>query len=105
MGRVAFSPDGLELYYTLNDSWNSLEHGKIMRVKYANGAWGKPTVVNEQFISPTMSLDGSVLYFRRGNMRNVWQSSRAGLRPRLRSIRPGARKPFPLVALLPWRAN
>ncbi len=76
MGRVAFSRDGKEFYYTQNDSWNSLAHAKIMRVKYAGRTWGKSTVVNEQFISPTLSIDGSVLYFRKGNMRNVWQSNR-----------------------------
>lgn len=71
MGRVAFSPDGREFYYTQNDSWTSLERGKIMRVRYAGGRWSEPAVVNEKFISPTLSLDGRTLFFRKPNMKNV----------------------------------
>jgi hypothetical protein len=74
MGRVAFSHDGREFYFTANDSWNSLEHGAIEVVRYEKHGWGKPEVVNKQFISPTLSMDGNVLYFRRGNMHNVWLS-------------------------------
>jgi hypothetical protein len=76
MGRVAFSHDGREFYYTQGDSWNSLEHAKIKEVRFAQGRWEPPAVINEQFVSPTLSMDGNTLYFRRGNMQNVWQSTR-----------------------------
>lgn len=76
MGRVAFSSDGREFYYTQGDSWNSLEHAKIKMMAYDGHQWRAPVVVNEQFVSPTLSIDGSALYFRQGNMHNVWQSHR-----------------------------
>lgn len=76
MGRVAFSRDGKEFYYTQGDSWTSLEHAKIKLARYANGQWHKPAVLNEQFVSPTLSGDGNTLYFRKGNMNNVWLSRR-----------------------------
>jgi hypothetical protein len=78
MGRIAFSQDGKEFYYTQNDSWNSGEHSKIKTIRYADHHWSKPIVVNQQFITPTLSIDGNVMYMRKGNMHNVWQSRRAG---------------------------
>jgi hypothetical protein len=78
MGRVAFSKDGKEFYYTQDDSWESLDHSKIRAIRYTDHHWAKPVTVSEQFISPTLSIDGSVLYMRRGNMHNVWQASRSG---------------------------
>lgn len=76
MGRVAFSRDGKEFYYTQGDSWNSLEHAKIKVVRHTDGGWDKPAVLNQQFVSPTLSPDGNTLYFRKGNMNNVWRSRR-----------------------------
>lgn len=76
MGRVAFSRDGREFYYTQGDSWQSLEHAKIKRVRFANGNWDAPAVINEKFVSPTLSMDDLTLFFRHGNMRNLWQSRR-----------------------------
>jgi hypothetical protein len=82
MGRVAFSPDGRELYYTQSDSWKSGGHVGIKMIRYANHQWGKPVILNEGFLSPTFSLDGKTLYMRRAikgsSMKNVWQSQRAG---------------------------
>ena len=78
MGRVAFSKDGNEFYYTQDDSWNSLEHAQIKLIRFADHNWSKPIIVNQQFISPTFSMDGNVLYFRKGNMKNVWQSHLTG---------------------------
>jgi len=78
IGRVAFSKDGKEFYCTQDDSWESLEHARIKMIRYADHRWSKPIIVNEQFISPTLSIDNSVLYFRKGNMKNVWQSRRTG---------------------------
>jgi hypothetical protein len=77
MGRVAFSPNGREFYYTQGDSWESLERAKIKLVRFENGVWEKPVVINEKFVSPTLSMDAKTLYFRRGNMKNVWRSQRS----------------------------
>ena len=76
MGRVAFSQDGKEFYYTQNDSWDSGEHARIKVIRYTDHHWSKPVIVNQQFITPTLSIDGNTLYFRKGNMHNVWQSRR-----------------------------
>jgi hypothetical protein len=78
MGRVAFSKDGEQFYYTQNDSWKSLTNSRIKNIQYAHHHWGKPAIIAEQFISPTLSMDGNVLYMRKANMRNVWQSQKTG---------------------------
>jgi len=77
IGRVAFSRDGKEFYYAQNDSWESAAHAKLKMMRYADHQWGKSVVVGEQLLSPTLSIDGSVLYMRRGGMKNVWKASRA----------------------------
>lgn len=78
MGRIAFSKDGKEFYYTQNDSWESAQHARLKTIRYSDHRWSKPIIVTEQFISPALSIDGSVLYMRKGNMKNVWQSRRTG---------------------------
>ncbi len=82
MGRVAFSPDGTEFYYCQNDSWQSGDHAKMLMVRYKDGRWSKPGVLNEHFLSPTFSMDGKTLYMRRivkgGSMNNVWRSEKSG---------------------------
>lgn len=76
MGRVTFSADGREFFYTENDSWNSIAHARINVVRYGKHGWDKPAMVEQQFISPTLSPDGDVLYFRQANMHNVWLAHR-----------------------------
>src|SRR5580693_3275449 len=49
MDRIAFSPDGREIYYNQNDSWFNAEHAKIKGFKYAGNKWNGPTVLNEHF--------------------------------------------------------
>ncbi len=78
MGRVAFSHDGKEFYYTQNDSWESGAHAKLKMMRYADHRWGKPAIVAEQFLSPTLSMDGDTLFMRKGGMHNVWESRRTG---------------------------
>lgn len=79
LGRVAFSRDGKEFYYSQNNSWESSENAKMKMVRFADGHWGKPAVINSHFVTPTLSLDGQVLYMRKANnMNNVWQSRRTG---------------------------
>jgi len=78
MGRVAFSHDGKEFYFTQNDSWRSGDHAKLRVMRYADHRWSKPEVLAEQFLSPTLSMDDNTLYMRKGGMRNVWRSKRNG---------------------------
>jgi hypothetical protein len=76
MGRVAFSKDGKEFYYTLSTSW-SKGRTWLKTTKFDGHRWGKPKVIAEQFLSPTLSMDGGVLYMRKPGMKNVWQARRA----------------------------
>ena len=78
MGRVAFSKDGKEFYYAQNDSWESGAHAKLKMMRFVNGSWSKPTIVGEQLLSPTFSMDGKTLFMRQGGMRNLWKSTRDG---------------------------
>ena len=82
MGRVAFSADGKEFYYSESDSWQRGDHISMKMIRYANHQWGKPVVLNQHFLSPTLSLDGRALFMRRvapgSSMKNVWQSLRIG---------------------------
>jgi hypothetical protein len=82
MGRIAFSSDGKEIYFSLGDSWNSGENIKMKVIRYAEGRWGKPVTINEHFLTPTFSMDGNTLYMRKvvkgGSMKNVWRSERSG---------------------------
>jgi hypothetical protein len=78
MGRVAFSRDGKDFYYTQNDSWESGQHAQLRTMRYSGHQWGKPIVVAREFMSPTLSIDGTVLYMRKGGMHNVWLAHKAG---------------------------
>jgi hypothetical protein len=82
MGRVAFSRDGKEFYYTQSDSWETGEHNTMKMIRYANHRWNKPVVLNHKMLSPTLSLDGNTLYMRpvfdESSMRKVWESHRIG---------------------------
>jgi hypothetical protein len=76
MDRIAFSPDGREIYYNQNDSWFNADHAKIKCFKYAGQKWTGPTVLNEHFGIPTLSIDGNTLFFMGGKPNRVWQSKR-----------------------------
>ncbi|HTH48065.1 MAG TPA: hypothetical protein VMB21_11170 [Candidatus Limnocylindria bacterium] len=79
LGRVAFSPDGREFYYSQNDSWYSDKHARMKLIRHVDGKWNPAITLNEGFVSPTLSMDGAVLYLRRANgMKNVWQSRKVG---------------------------
>jgi hypothetical protein len=75
MGRVAFSQDGKEFYYTQSTSWTK-GSAWIKMVRYSGHNWGHPAVIAEQLMSPTLSIDGSMLYMRKGGMKNVWLEHR-----------------------------
>jgi hypothetical protein len=77
LGRIAFSRDGKEIYYSQNNSWNSGDYARIKMVRYANRHWSKPISLHDRFVTPTLSFDGTVMYMRKANnMNNVWQSHR-----------------------------
>jgi hypothetical protein len=76
MGRVAFSSDGQEFYYTQSDSWETDVHAKLLVRRYAGGKWSEPSIVGAGFMSPTFSMDDKTLFMRHGGMKNVWRAQR-----------------------------
>jgi hypothetical protein len=76
MDRIAFSPDGREIYYCQNDQWLNLEHAKIKCFKYADHKWNGPTVLNQNFYAPAFSMDGNTLFMSDKFTNRVWQSKR-----------------------------
>jgi hypothetical protein len=47
-------------------------------IRYVDLHWGKPAIIAEQLMSPTLSMEGKVLYMRKGGMHSVWESRKAG---------------------------
>jgi hypothetical protein len=74
--RIAFSPDGKEIYYCVNDSWFNNSNLKIMYFKYENGIWTGPTLLNAHYSAPTFSPDDQTLYFTGITDGIVWKSHR-----------------------------
>jgi hypothetical protein len=78
--RVAFSDDGTELYYPSNNTWFSGVNGKVRYMKFENGKWNGPFILNEHYYAPTFSVDNQTLYFLGGQGDGkhafVWQSHR-----------------------------
>jgi len=78
--RVAFSDDGTEFYYPSNNTWFSGVNGKVRYMKFENGKWNGPFVLNEHYYAPTFSADNQTLYFLGGQpdakYSLVWQSHR-----------------------------
>jgi len=80
MDRVAFSDDGKEFYYPTNTTWFDGKNAKVRYLKYENGKWNGPFVLNEHYYAPTFSVDGKTLYLLGGKGDGthalVWQSQR-----------------------------
>jgi len=78
--RVAFSDDGTEFYYPTNNTWFSGVNDKLRYMKFENGKWNGPFVLNEHYYAPTFSADNQTLYFLGGQPDAkhslVWQSHR-----------------------------
>jgi hypothetical protein len=56
MDRIAFSPDGKELYYQQSDAWYTVKHVKIKFFKYDGHKWNGPNVLNQHFGITTLSI-------------------------------------------------
>jgi hypothetical protein len=78
--RVAISPDGKEFYYSHNTTWFSGKNLEVKYLKYVNGKWNGPFVLNKHYYAPTFSPDGKTLYFIGGTNKSpgdvVWQAHR-----------------------------
>jgi hypothetical protein len=82
MGRVAFSDDGKEFYYATNINWSSNKDMRVRYLKYEQGKWNGPFVLNALYQAPTFSVDNKTLYLSGGKSDGkhsfVWQSKRTG---------------------------
>ncbi len=78
--RVAFSDDGTEFYFPTNNTWFSGVNSKIRYMKFQNGKWNGPFILNAHYYAPTFSVDNQTLYFLGGQGDGkhsfVWQSHR-----------------------------
>ena len=86
LGPLAFSPDGTECFFTVDDAWYTTQSLYVSR--YADGAWSPPTLAPfvagfdksaEAYFAP----DGNRLYFTaqaKGSLRrmDLWMVDRAG---------------------------
>jgi len=75
--RVAFSPDGKEIYYCTNTSWFQMKDLKVKYFKYDGKKWIGPQVLNAGFSAPTFSPDYKTLCFTGGGFGMVWRSHKA----------------------------
>ena len=78
---LVFSPDGKECYFTVSAAdWSSY---RIMMTRVENGAWTPPKTApfsNDYSLSPSLSPDGTRLYFssnrRTDGKQAIWQCRR-----------------------------
>lgn len=75
LGRVAFSQDGKEFYYTYAAHWFDANESGVNTITFDGTSWSMPKLLAENVSNPTLSIDGSKLYF--GSMgSNVWRSQK-----------------------------
>ena len=75
LGRVAFSKDGKEFYYGYARHWFDYRGSGVKEIIFDGRKWSEPKVIVEQFATPTLSIDGSKLFFG-GRGSDVWESER-----------------------------
>ncbi|CAN5586743.1 hypothetical protein BH11BAC5_BH11BAC5_15540 [soil metagenome] len=75
LGRVGFSSDGKEFYYTYARHWFD-SRGSGTKQKIFNGKqWKKPTVLFKDLANPALSSDGKKMFLG-GNSSEVWEAHR-----------------------------
>lgn len=77
LGRVAFSNNGKEFYYTFARHWFDDKGSGVKRLVFDGRQWKKPEVICESLSNPTFSIDGTSLYFG-GTESTVWKARRIG---------------------------
>lgn len=67
VGHLAFSPDGLECYFTVFDFNGTYSNSRMLFTRYQNGAWTPqapvPFVSGKENFEPLFSRDGNRLFF------------------------------------------
>ncbi len=77
MDRCAFSNDGKEFYYCHAFHWFTTKGATVNWLKYEDGKWKGPAVLDSGLYAPTLSIDDQTLYFLDGTG-IVMQSHRNG---------------------------
>lgn len=76
LGRIAFSNDGKEFYYTYARHWFDFRGTGIRRIAFDGNKWAKPQILFPDLNNPTFSIDNNTLYLS-GRNSEVWTSNRA----------------------------
>jgi hypothetical protein len=81
LGRVAFSADGKEFYYGVNDAWFSNAHQTLRCFRFENGEWKGPILLGAQYSQPTFSPDGKTLYVSNDGILQMHRTSTGWTKP------------------------
>lgn len=83
LGRLAFSPDGKECFFTISDA--TFSTARLFMTRYANGAWTPQveapfTAGFDRSAEPFFTPDGNRLYFTartKGSRTDIWMVDRS----------------------------
>lgn len=75
LGRVAFSEDGKEFFYTYAAHWFDSSDSGTNIISFDGLEWSKPRLLAEKVSNPTLSPDGGKLFLG-GNGSTVWLSKK-----------------------------
>jgi len=86
LGRIAFSPNGRECFFSVGDATYSTS--RLFMTRFVDGAWSEPEVAPftagfEKAREPFLSADGNVLYFNATTKdtttgMDIWKLERTG---------------------------
>jgi hypothetical protein len=75
LGRVAFSKNGKEFYYTFSKHWFDNDESGVKQIVYNGKTWDAPKVLIEKLANPALSKDGKTMFLG-GIKSDVWTSTR-----------------------------
>jgi len=75
LGRVAFSNDGKEFYYTYARHWFDSRGSGTKQKTFDGKQWKKPTILFKDLANPALSPDGKQMFLG-GTNSEVWEARR-----------------------------
>ncbi|MEO5582887.1 MAG: hypothetical protein ABIR66_09355 [Saprospiraceae bacterium] len=75
LGRVAFSKNGKEFYYTYSKHWFDNDDSGVKQILFNGKSWDPPKVIVEKLANPALSKDEKTMYLG-GISSEVWKSIR-----------------------------
>ncbi len=76
LGRVTFSQDGKEFYYSFARHWFDSKGSGTKQIRFDGKTWQKPTVIASDLTNPALSSNGKTLYLG-APQGVVWTMSRS----------------------------